>query len=70
MSKTTKIVIGVAVVVVVIAAGYMFLSGQSNTIPPNAYQNSSQQGSPSFSDHIQRAMHEGGILPGGDGGGG
>ncbi|MHB8660805.1 MAG: hypothetical protein ACYC75_02620 [Minisyncoccota bacterium] len=70
MNKTEKIVIGVVVAAIVIGVGYMFLRSQDNTNPPAADQTAPQQGSPSFGDYINRALHQSGILPGGHGGGG
>lgn len=70
VGESTKIAIGVVVAVIVIGAGGMFLHSQSNSNFSNANQNTSQYDSPSFGDQINRALHQGGILPGGDGGGG
>jgi hypothetical protein len=74
MSKTTKIVISVVVAVVVVVAGYVFLSGRNNdNVNQNASNNAGQgiimgTGNPYDADHLQRTLNQGGTP--GDGGGG
>jgi len=74
MGKTTKIVIGAVVVVIVIGVGYILLSGLNNNANQNASNNNAGQGvimgtgNPYDADHLQRTLNQGGTP--GDGGGG
>jgi hypothetical protein len=64
MTRSTKIIIGLVIAVIVIWIGYMVLNSISN----NTNHVILQGGSPYDPEHLQRTLNSGGVP--GDGGGG